>query len=234
MTEKPPKAKPEPTGPRCLVTIADLHPGEKISRPIGRGEVKEYPTVGGRLRAFRTDWGAQGSIETGIDPALSTKDLTVYRAIIRGGDRVLATATGTCNARDFQGRETRLEMAETRAIGRALRFAGYGVDGSSAEEMEGADMHDDERPPQSPASQPLQEARATGREGHGTPIVPVAFRPREALTPQQRKALETRGFAENPAEPGTYLARMSPAQATKERDQLAAFGDVRLGDQEAA
>jgi len=91
-----------------------------------------YPKVGGRLRLAHEE-NHQLSITTNI--------------IKYDGKIAVVSATSTTNKGSFQGfgmasseRDKEiapaiLELAETRAIARSLRFAGYGVEYCSAEEV---------------------------------------------------------------------------------------------------
>jgi hypothetical protein len=91
-----------------------------------------YPKVGGRLRLAHEDNGKL-SITTEV---LKNDDKV---AIVRAGATTSkGTFTGLGMAsveRDERIAPAILELAETRAIARALRFAGYGVDLCSAEEI---------------------------------------------------------------------------------------------------
>jgi len=93
---------------------------------------KEYPVVGGRLRLAHED-NKQLSIETSIinyspEVAVIQAKVTTEQGIFNG----LGNATAT---RDARLKQAILELAETRAIARALRFAGYGVEYTGFEEM---------------------------------------------------------------------------------------------------
>ena len=93
---------------------------------------KEYPVVGGRLRLAHED-NKQLSIETSIinyspEVAVIQAKVTTEQGIFNG----LGNATVT---RDARLKQAILELAETRAIARALRFAGYGVEYTGFEEM---------------------------------------------------------------------------------------------------
>jgi len=93
---------------------------------------KSYPVVGGRLRLAHEGNKAL-SIETNI--IYQDSDKTTVQAKVttdRGTYNGLGNATVT---RDVKLKNAILELAETRAIARALRFAGYGVEFTGAEEM---------------------------------------------------------------------------------------------------
>lgn len=93
---------------------------------------KSYPVVGGRLRLAHESNKAL-SIETNIiyqdsDKVTVQAKVTTDKGIYNG----LGNATVT---RDAKLRNAILELAETRSIARALRFAGYGVEFTGFEEM---------------------------------------------------------------------------------------------------
>lgn len=93
---------------------------------------KIYPLVGGRLRLAH-DENKSLSIETNV--IQYNNESTVVQASIKIEK---GTFTGLGNAsvkRDRVLSNAILELAETRAIARALRFAGYGVEYTGFEEV---------------------------------------------------------------------------------------------------
>lgn len=93
---------------------------------------KIYPVVGGRLRLAH-DENKNLSIETVV--VQYNEESTVIQASIKTEK---GTFTGLGNAsvkRDRVLSNAILELAETRAIARALRFAGYGVEYTGFEEV---------------------------------------------------------------------------------------------------
>lgn len=93
---------------------------------------KIYPVVGGRLRLAH-DENKSLSIETSV--VQYSAETTVVQAAIKTEK---GTFTGLGNAsvkRDRVLSNAILELAETRAIARALRFAGYGVEFTGFEEV---------------------------------------------------------------------------------------------------
>lgn len=93
---------------------------------------KTYPVVGGRLRLAH-DENNSLSIETSV--VQYSEEATVVRASVKTEK---GTFTGLGNAstkRDRVLSNAILELAETRAIARALRFAGYGVEYTGFEEV---------------------------------------------------------------------------------------------------
>jgi hypothetical protein len=95
---------------------------------------KDYPVVGGRLRLAHDENEKNLSIETtvikyGDGTAVIQAKVTTEKGIFNG----LGNATIT---RDARLKAAILELAETRAIARALRFAGYGVEYTGFEEVD--------------------------------------------------------------------------------------------------
>lgn len=93
---------------------------------------KIYPVVGGRLRLAH-DENKSLSIETIV--VQYNDEATVIQASVKTEK---GTFTGLGNAsvkRDRILSNAILELAETRAIARALRFAGYGVEYTGFEEV---------------------------------------------------------------------------------------------------
>ena len=93
---------------------------------------KIYPVVGGRLRLAH-DENKNLSIETSV--VQYNEESTVVQAAVKTGK---GTFNGLGNAsvkRDKVLSNAILELAETRAIARALRFAGYGVEYTGFEEV---------------------------------------------------------------------------------------------------
>lgn len=93
---------------------------------------KVYPVVGGRLRLAH-DENKSLSIETNV--VQYNEEVTVIQASVRTEK---GTFNGLGNAsvkRDRVLSNAILELAETRAIARALRFAGYGVEYTGFEEV---------------------------------------------------------------------------------------------------
>lgn len=106
---------------------------------------KTYPVVGGRLRLAH-DENKSLSIETSV--VQYGEEATVIQASVRTEK---GTFTGLGNAsvkRDRVLSNAILELAETRAIARALRFAGYGVEYTGFEEVgDGKNPALEEQPP---------------------------------------------------------------------------------------
>jgi hypothetical protein len=143
---------------------------------------REYLGVPGRVYLFRRDhpdWGILTEPLT-ID---REKGFACFRATITDAEgRTVSTATGS---EDVKGFPEWIEKAETKALGRALVFAGYGTEwapetetgpGPVAERT--AETAGEETPDAGPSRADLQRAagafrafvEAAGRMGHGDRI----------------------------------------------------------------
>ena len=107
-----------------IMSHVDKRTGEVVTRP--------YPKVGGRLRLAHEE---NGSLSISTEIIRYEENVAVVKARA-------TTSKGTFNGlgmasleRDQQIAPAILELAETRAIARSLRFAGYGVEYCSAEEV---------------------------------------------------------------------------------------------------
>ena len=93
---------------------------------------KQYPLVGGRLRLAH-EKNNELSISTNL---LSlTDDRVVIQATIKTEKGNFSGLGNASLKRDKLLSNALIELAETRAIARALRFAGYGVEFTGFEEM---------------------------------------------------------------------------------------------------
>ena len=113
---------------------------ERYNKKLKRNVTVKFPVVGGRLRMFHEELSRieQHGIAAGIDIEIVKydEDLAVVKAkaCIHGN---AFTGVGMASkSRDSKIWPAILELAETRAIARALRFAGYGVEYTGAEEMQ--------------------------------------------------------------------------------------------------
>jgi hypothetical protein len=103
---------------------------------------KVYPVVGGRLRLAH-DENKLLSIETNV--LYYNDESTVVHAHVKTEKGTFAGLGNASAKRDRKLANAILELAETRAIARALRFAGYGVEYTGFEEMpESRNSSDDE------------------------------------------------------------------------------------------
>lgn len=108
---------------------------ELVSRKVKVGnewQTRVFPVVGGRLRILHES-NERLSIHTEI--VRLEPDLVVIRAAVES-DRGKFNGTGTASSqRDARLADSLVELAETRAIARALRFGGIGVEYTGAEEV---------------------------------------------------------------------------------------------------
>ena len=93
---------------------------------------RTFPVVGGRLRILH-ETNDRINIETDI--VRMDVDFAVVKASVESGKGKF-NGTGTASAqRDARLADSLVELAETRAIARALRFGGVGVEYTGAEEV---------------------------------------------------------------------------------------------------
>jgi hypothetical protein len=108
---------------------------ELITRKVKVGnewQTRTFPVVGGRLRILHENNDSL-SIQTEI--VRLDNDFAVVKAAV-GSHKGTFNGTGTASAqRDAKLADSLVELAETRAIARALRFGGIGVEFTSAEEV---------------------------------------------------------------------------------------------------
>ena len=133
---------------------------ELVSRKIklnGEWQTRIFPVVGGRLRLAH---------EQNDSLSLKTKlvswdgQYAVFKCCaVTGKGQFVGYGTSN-NQRDYELSESLIEIAETRSIARALRFAGFGMEMTSAEEVSHVTAAE---------SQPEQ---TTGKEGK--PALPEA------------------------------------------------------------
>ncbi len=128
---------------------------ELVTRKVkinGNWETKTYPVVGGRLRILH-ETNDQLGIQTEII-RLDT-DFVVVKAAVES-QRGKFNGTGTASGqRDAKLADSLVELAETRAIARALRFSGIGVEFTSAEEVShvtGPDLEKEQSGSKQPAA----------------------------------------------------------------------------------
>ena len=119
---------------------------ERYDKKKKQNVIIEYPVVGGRLRLFHEDvLKGRDEKPRGIECSLVKYegDVAVMQATVTiDGNRFTGIGMSS-KSRDSLIFPAILEMAETRTIARALRFAGYGVEYTGAEEMQGLKKFDD-------------------------------------------------------------------------------------------
>ena len=113
---------------------------KKINERLPKVNIKgkEYVMVKDRVTAFR-EICPEGSIETEV--LSHTDGAIIMKATVRDGDVILSTGTAwEKESNGYINKTSYVENCETSAIGRALGFAGIGIDDSmaSAEEVANA------------------------------------------------------------------------------------------------
>ena len=108
---------------------------ELVSRRVKVGnewQTKTFPIIGGRLRIVH-ETNSRLSIDTEVIKL--EPDFAVVRATLES-EKGKFSGTGTASAqRDARLADSLVELAETRAIARSLRFGGIGCEFTSAEEV---------------------------------------------------------------------------------------------------
>jgi hypothetical protein len=126
---------------------------ELVSRRVKVGnewQTRVFPVVGGRLRILHEN-NDNLSIQTEI--VRLDNDFVVVKAAVES-QRGKFNGTGTASSqRDVRLADSLVELAETRAIARALRFGGIGVEYTGAEEVSHVAAAEPERE-QSPSKEP--------------------------------------------------------------------------------
>jgi len=107
-----------------IMSHVDKRTGEVVTRP--------YPKVGGRLRLAHEE---NGNLNISTEIIRYEENVAVVRALATTKKGYFNGLGMASLARDQQIAPAILELAETRAIARSLRFAGYGVEYCSAEEV---------------------------------------------------------------------------------------------------
>jgi hypothetical protein len=107
-----------------IMSHVDKRTGEVVTRP--------YPKVGGRLRLAHEE---NGSLSISTEIIRYDENVAVVRALATTKKGYFNGLGMASLERDERIAPAILELAETRAIARSLRFAGYGVEYCSAEEV---------------------------------------------------------------------------------------------------
>ena len=107
-----------------IMSHVDKRTGEVVTRP--------YPKVGGRLRLAHEE---NGNLNISTEIIRYEENVAVVRALATTKKGYFNGLGMASLERDQQIAPAILELAETRAIARSLRFAGYGVEYCSAEEV---------------------------------------------------------------------------------------------------
>ena len=107
-----------------IMSHVDKSTGEVVTRP--------YPKVGGRLRLAHEE---NENLNISTEIIRYEENVAVVRALATTKKGYFNGLGMASLERDQQIAPAILELAETRAIARSLRFAGYGVEYCSAEEV---------------------------------------------------------------------------------------------------
>lgn len=139
---------------------------------------RDFPVVGGRLRVLHEMYGNEVSIETQIVEHRAEMSAVVTARVTTA--KGMFSATGTSSAsRDPKLIDALLELAETRAIARALRWAGIGVECCGYEELgSGEVVHGDS--PRQDGHRGSPESTRHGGNGRHRPT-PATAAQRRAL-----------------------------------------------------
>jgi hypothetical protein len=138
---------------------------ELISRRVKVGQewqTRIFPIIGGRLRILHES-NDHLSIQTEI--VRLKPDFVVMKAAVES-QKGTFNGTGTASGqRDARLADSLVELAETRAIARALRFGGIGVEYTGAEEVSHVAAAEPEK------EEPSQgQSGENGSKGQGCPI----------------------------------------------------------------
>jgi hypothetical protein len=105
---------------------------DELFTETASGQTRVFPVVGGRLRLAHEE-NQNLNLQTEMVSWDGQYAIFKCSAVTSKGQYV---GYGTANSqRDAKLAESLIELAETRSIARALRFAGYGVEFTSAEEV---------------------------------------------------------------------------------------------------
>ena len=147
---------------------------KRKNKKTGRAEEHPFPVVGGRLRLFHEDVEKFDSIAANVAAGIETEivkyedDVAVVKARASVNGNAWTGIGMASKSRDRLIYPAILELAETRAIARALRFAGYGVEYTGAEEVPldiSTGKNDDPEPtreksPEGPTEEPARDVEA--------------------------------------------------------------------------
>jgi len=113
---------------------------------IVRVQGRDFPVIGGRLRIVH-ETNDKVSITTELVDYVIDQHAVVRASVETTKGRFTATGTAT-SARDPKLADSLIELAETRAVARALRYAGIGVETVGFEELGAGPVLEGNAPPQ--------------------------------------------------------------------------------------
>lgn len=149
---------------------ADYNPADKMIKLSG----KAYLQVADRIVWFRNDY-PEGTIETQVVSIDEDRGSAIFRARVATGQGGIAEATGSETLKDFP--QGWIEKAESKAVGRALGYLGYGTAAAGFEEGN--------RPVDAP-----RDNRSTPRPSRPAPAAPAASAPQPQTDLTQLPATE--------------------------------------------
>lgn len=131
-------------------TSSEFRPEEIVTlrhfdKKTGQWVENDYPKVGGRLRLAHLQ---NESLDIGTDVIQYDGNLAVVKAICTTNKGSYCGMGMASTERDAKIAPALLELAETRSIARALRWAGYGIEYCSAEEISHLDQDKEISEPQ--------------------------------------------------------------------------------------
>lgn len=201
---------------RSYWTVSDLHSDETASQ---HGQV--FPKVGGKLRLLR-EHRPDASVHTEpLDPVQYTlpdgrtyQQARFHATVKDEGGNVLGQGTGTATwgreenhdgeMEDIEnvGNENVVMLAETRAVARALRFAGFAIDAADYSEVRGKDPVGG---PDARAATP-QDHRQPKTNGRGETriVVPDGY--------EHKETLKDAGFRFSPGEKQWFIETDTPGK----------------------
>jgi hypothetical protein len=160
---------------------------ELVTRKIkvnGQWETRTFPVVGGRLRLAH-----EQNDKINLKTKLVAWDgqYAVFKCCaVTGKGRVVGYGTAN-NQRDSRLAESLVELAETRSIARALRFAGFGLEFTGAEEVSHVAVTESETEQTTvfvEATQSNKEETKSGGNGNGEAGAPNGAAVIEKTMPQ--------------------------------------------------
>lgn len=160
---------------------ADYNPADKMIKLSG----KAYLQVADRIVWFRNDY-PEGTIETSLVSVDEDRGSAIFRARITTGQGGVAEATGSETLKDFP--QGWIEKAESKAVGRALGYLGYGTAAAGFEEGKRVvDAPQDLRAPR-PQPRPAPAAPApsgNNRIAYNDPRHQTKYSPHQAMRDEQ-------------------------------------------------
>ncbi|MBI4861753.1 MAG: hypothetical protein HY815_16065 [Candidatus Riflebacteria bacterium] len=177
---------------------------------IAKVQGRDFPVIGGRLRIVH-EMNEKVTIGTELVDYVIDVHAVVRATIENTKGRFTATGTSSA-ARDPKLADSLIELAETRAVARALRFAGIGVECCGFEELGAGEVLEGHAP-----RQPQDHHQDNGRSqngqrgngnGHHTPA-----------TSAQRRAIVSLA----------HKLGMEPDDAVSKVFQGIGFDDLNLG-----